>query len=180
MSASGPAQARLFLALWPDAGVRRALAHHRDAWQWRDRGETRPAAPVRDDNLHLTLHFIGNVVRERLPELQAGLALPCIRFELDFGRTALWPRGIAVLEPLSAAPGLLALHGALADALHRLGLPTEARAFRPHVTLARHASQALAPVEVPPVRWRTDGYALVESRPDAGGAYQVLTHYPCA
>lgn len=172
------AQARLFLALWPDAGVRRAFARHRDAWQWRGGAGGRPTAVVRSDKLHLTLHFIGNVARERLPELRAGLAVPCAGFDLAFGRPALWPRGIAVVEPLAVPDALPALHAALADALHRLGLPTEARPFRPHVTLARHAQQAAVPAQAPDIAWRTDGYALVESCID--DAYQVLVHYPCA
>lgn len=171
------AQARLFLALWPDAGVRRLLARHRDGWQWHGGAGGRPTAVVRTDKLHLTLHFIGNVARERLPQLQAGLAVPCTGFELAFGQPALWPRGIAVIEPLTVPGALPALHAALADALHRLGLPTEARPFRPHVTLARHAQQAGVPTQAPAIAWRIDGYALVESRTD--GAYQVLAHYPC-
>lgn len=170
------APARLFLALWPDPAVRRALARHRDDWQWQDEGSRRPAT-VRSDKLHLTLHFIGNVARERLPELRAGLAVPGAAFTLAFGRPALWPRGIAVLEPLALPPALPALHGALADALHRLALPTEARPFRPHVTLARHARAARPPATVAPFDWPIDHYALVESRGDGG--YEVLQRYPC-
>lgn len=183
--AAGPAltdaarPARLFLALWPDAATRRTLAQARDQWRWEQGSAPRSPAPVRSDKLHLTLHFIGNVDRSRLPALQAGLAVACSAFELAFGRHALWARGIAVLEPLTVPPALLALHGALGDALRGLGLPVEQRPFRPHVTLARHAGHALPPPDASRFSWRPAGYALVESRLDAGGGYHPLTHYPC-
>jgi 2'-5' RNA ligase len=61
-----------------------------------------------------------------------------------------------------------------------LRLPTEARSFRPHVTLARHA-QGSAPPAAPtsPLRWPARGYALVESRGGAIAGYHVLQRYPC-
>lgn len=170
---------RLFLALWPDPEVRRALARHRDGWHWGAGSGARPPAPVRSDKLHVTLHFIGSVAAARLPELRAGLAVPCTGFELAFGKPEVWKRGIAVLNPLALPAQLAALHGALADALHRLGLPTEAREFRPHVTLGRHAQQAQPPALAPQIAWRVEGYALVESRMNEGGGYRVLEHYRC-
>lgn len=174
------ATVRLFLALWPDADVRRALARHRDAWSWSAGNGTRPPAPVRNDKLHVTLHFIGGVAPARLPELRTGLAVASPGFELAFGQPEVWKHGIAVLNPLAVSPQLTALHGALADRLHGLGLPTETREFRPHVTLARHAQQALPPPQVPEIVWRVDSYALVESRMHDGGDYRVLARYPCS
>lgn len=162
------APARLFLALWPDRATRHAVAAWRDRWTW-----PAGAAVVPDDRLHLTLHFIGPVARARLPAVQAGLQVPCARFEITFGRAMLWPRGLALLEPLALPPALAELHAALAERLRALALPVEERAFRPHVTLARRAAHALPPPEPPDLRWAGAGYALVES--EAG--YRTLARY---
>ncbi|OON60433.1 2'-5' RNA ligase [Massilia sp. KIM] len=160
---------RLFLALWPDPFIREQLREWRDAWGW-----PQDAAPVADDKLHLTLHFLGNLPDERLPELLDGLALPFDPFAVEIGRAVLWPRGLAVLEPHGEPPELLALHARLGEALVSLGLQPEQRAYRPHVTMARRAVGCKLPASGPSVLWQARSYALVESR----GGYQVLREYP--
>ena len=165
-------QARLFIALWPDNAVRRSFADYRDAWRWQER-----PARVRDDKLHITLHFLGNVAHDRLPELRAALAVPYAAFNLDFGRPALLPRGVAVIEPLVVPDELRALHAGLKEALRGLGLPVELRPFRPHVTLARHARQAGFPERTLKIIWRVGDYVLMESRLETG-EYRVLERYP--
>lgn len=157
--------ARLFIALWPGDGVRTALAAWRDGGTW-----PRSASPVRTGQLHVTLHFLGNVPRARLPELVQGLDVRYSPFELGFGHAELWHGGIAVLAPEVIPAPLLALHEALGAALGRLGLAPEARSYRPHVTLA--------PIVGPPIRWQVDGYALMESTLNAGAQYTVVHAYP--
>jgi 2'-5' RNA ligase len=167
-----PATTRLFVALWPDAAIRSALIAWRDAWAW-----PRGAAPVRDDKLHMTLHFLGNVASERMDELVQGLAVPFDPFRLTLGQARLWPHGIAVLEPELEPPELSALHTRLGQALLGLGLPPEERRFRPHVTMARRAPGAMAPLDGPRIDWGVGGYALVESRPGNDGGYTVIQRY---
>jgi 2'-5' RNA ligase len=167
-TASKPA--RLFLALWPDAALRAALARQRDAWQWPG-----GASPVLDERLHVTLHFLGNVDAALLPQLTQALALPFTPFTLTFGTPVLWHAGIAVLEPVSAPPELFDLHARLGAALRAVGLPTEERPYRPHVTLARRAGKASVPaMNECQLDWQTDSYALVQSD---GGVYTVLRTY---
>jgi len=168
---SASEQPRLFIALLPDDTVRRSLVDYRDGWRWQGR-----PARVRDDKLHVTLHFLGNVARVRLPELRAAIAVPFASFDLVLGRPALWPRGIAVIEPLIVPDALQALHGALKESLRRLGLPVESRSFRPHVAFARRAQQAGFPVQTLDAVWRVKDYALVESRLETG-EYRVLERY---
>ena len=160
---------RLFLALWPDPAIRHALREQRDAWTW-----PRGASPVHADKLHVTLHFLGEMPSERLPELQAGFAVPFSPFTLSIGLPKIWPHGIAVLEPHTEPPALLELHAKLSAALVALGLQPEARDYRPHVTLARRAGHAIVPPQTAPLIWQVDGYALVESN---GGNYTVLEQY---
>jgi 2'-5' RNA ligase len=162
--------ARLFIALWPDPDVRDAIAAWSERWQW-------PAAAkrVRAENLHLTLHFLADVPREKLPELRPALALPFAPFTLVLERAALWRGGTAVLEPDRVPLRLHELHAALGDALQHLAIPVETRALRPHVTLARRAGSAQPPASVAQLRWRVKGYALARSRPGMG--YEVLQAY---
>jgi 2'-5' RNA ligase len=160
--------ARLFLALWPGPRLRGTLAACRDRTPWPP-----GAAPTATDKLHLTLHFIGSVPAARVAEVAAALQVPVRAFALQLDVAECWHGGLAVLRPRVVPPRLQQLHAELAAALRRLTLPVEARAFRPHVTLARRAAQPLAPAE--PLRWRIAGYVLVESLPD--GRYRVLKRY---
>lgn len=167
-----PEVARLFLALWPTPPVRAAIAGGRDAWWWP------PAARlVQRDRLHLTLHFIGAVRRERLPELHQGLAVAFEPFEIVGGPPEVWRHGVAVQRLEQAPPGLLQLHAALGAALRGLALPVETRPFAPHLTLARHAAGAVGPAAGAPWRWAVHGYRLVESLP-GGAGYVALARYP--
>ena len=167
--------ARVFIALWPDGGVRAALREWRDGCAW-----PTSASPVCAEQLHLTLHFLGNFPRGRLHELVPRLGVRFKPFELALGRPELWHGGIAVLAPDKVPQPLLALHGVLDEALARVGVPIEARPYRPHVTLARRAGPALAPIQGPPIRWLIDGYALMESKAGAGAGYDIVQWYAAA
>ena len=164
-----PKPLRLFMALWPQPGVRAAVAAWQQAWQWPPR-----AALVKTERLHATLHFLGDVDAARLPALLAGLRVPFEPVELTLGRAEVWPGGIAVVRPLEVPASLLQLHADLAQALRSLDIPVEARPFRVHVTLARRAVGARPPLQSLDLAWRADqGYALVRSLP-GGAGYQVL------
>jgi 2'-5' RNA ligase len=168
MSVAPPAAAasiRLFLGLWPTAAQRAAVQAHADAWSWPE-----PARRTRAERVHLTLHFIGQVAPDRLPELQQALAVPWQGCDLALDRAEVWPGGIAVLEATQLPPALMDLHARLGQALGQLGLPAESRRFRPHVTLARKAGGARPPAEWAPLHWSVaPRYALVQSLPGGGG-----------
>ena len=166
--------ARMFIALWPGDAVRAELAAWRDAWRW-----PRSATPVRTERLHLTLHFIGDVERERVPELADALRVPFDGFEMRFGRAVMWPHGIAVLEP-DSVPELLELHAALAGVLRRLSLPVDERPYLPHVTLARRAGSAAAPHQGPAIAWTIDRFALMESTFGPDGGYTMVREFQAA
>jgi 2'-5' RNA ligase len=164
-------KARLFLALWPGPEVRAAMAQYRDTWRWPDK-----AAQVRAEKLHLTLHFIGDVERRRLPQFQQ-LYIPFEPFDLKLGYPDLWPHGIAVLRPHRVPTGLIQLQAALGGELQRLAVPVDAGEFRPHVTLARRAREAALLQQQALIDWHVDGYVLVESEFDANRTYTVLARY---
>jgi len=164
--------ARLFLALWPDADALAAITAWRGACTWPAGVRLTPRA-----HLHVTLHFLGAVPRARIAGFDAALApaSPVEPVAFVLSKAALWHGGIAVLEPAAPPAALTALHARLGAALAGLGLPPEARAYRPHVTLAREAGGAtLAPVNEPPA-WTSRSVGLVESR---GGRYETLRTWP--
>lgn len=172
MHAQAPAPGkplRLFLALWPSDDLRDAIASWQRSWTW-----TAHAALIETQRLHLTLHFLGDVAAERLPQLARSLRVPWEPFELTLGRGEVWPNGVAVLRPESDPPPLFQLHAALRHELVALDLPVDERPYRPHLTLARRAHGAKAPTRALALRWPIDaGYVLVRSLPGAGG-YEVI------
>jgi 2'-5' RNA ligase len=171
-------QARLFIALWPPAELQVAL--HDWCIACCLGAHVHPVAAVR---LHLTLHFLGTVPRQRLPELVGGLHVPFEPFELrfSFNHCERWARGVVVALPEAAPPPLAILHGALGRSARALGLPTDERPFRPHVTLARRHSGAFSrrqPIEgTAALRWPVRGYVLVESQPGPPSAYRPLCEF---
>jgi RNA 2',3'-cyclic 3'-phosphodiesterase len=124
---------RLFAALRPPSAVRDALADLMDGVpgaRWQD-----------DEQLHLTLRFIGEVDERQADDLAAalaGIAAPAPTMALsgvgsfgDRGRPhSLWA-GVAPRDPLTH------LHRKVDQACVRAGVAPERRAFLPHITVAR-------------------------------------------
>lgn len=164
--------ARLFLALWPSPRIQAALLDYQKPWYWNS-----GASLVRPENLHLTLHFMGNVPRGRLTLLIKGLAVPFAPFTLAFGQSDLWLSGMAVLEPQTRPADFRQLHDTLGETLQRLELPVESREFRPHITLARRAGDALPTAYKLELHWPVHHYALVESVAGPTGQYRLLQRY---
>ena len=129
---------RLFVALRPPPVVREQLDALMDGVaeaRWQD-----------DEQLHVTLRFVGEVDRRQAEDIATALATiaaPVVEVRLagvgSFDRrgriTSLWA-GLMPAEPLAA------LHRKVDHALVRSGLPAEGRAFRPHVTVARLSRSA--------------------------------------
>ncbi len=163
---------RIFLALWPQPAVRRRIAAHAAHWTFGD--DARRYAPA---DWHVTLHFLGDVAIERVPAIVDGVAVPVEPCELLLDQPQRWPRGLAVVCASRMPEALLDLHTRLSHAVSRLGLNVEARPYRPHLTLARHAGDAAAPIASPPIVWPVHGYALVVSTGQADQRYTVLRRY---
>ncbi|MEO6579745.1 MAG: RNA 2',3'-cyclic phosphodiesterase [Sphingomicrobium sp.] len=172
---------RLFVALRPPPSILQACLAAMDdgppGWAWQD-----------EEQLHLTLRYIGEVDRPVAEDIAAALGTiqaPPVDLSLtgvgwfDQGpRAALFAR-VGPPEPLAA------LHKKIDRTLVKLGLAPERRAFLPHITLARRRSGA-----VDPARWleRNVGLAsdpeaassmlLCESRLGRHGAtYEAVARY---
>jgi 2'-5' RNA ligase len=172
---------RLFVAIRPPAMIRSQLLHLMEGVRgarWQD-----------DDQLHLTLRFIGEVDARAAEDVAAALATvhqPRFSIALEgvgaFGSrsrpNALW----AGVRPHDA---LAHLHRKVDQALMRAGLEPEGRAYLPHITLARfgressgrdaflarHAGLSSDPFEI-------TNFALYESRlGHEGASYTIVERY---
>jgi 2'-5' RNA ligase len=173
MTSTADSFARLFIGLWPDSATRDALHACERRWVWSPR-----AVPVLRERLHLTLHFLGAVPRERVAGLVDGLDVGFDPFELTLEQAEVWHGGVAVLRSVDVPPALQALHARLHAALDTLQQPSVREHLLAHVTLARHAQGARPPARFTPIRWCVDGYALIESERRPPASYRVLQAYP--
>lgn len=132
---------RLFVGLRPPAAIRTqllALMGGIPGARWQD-----------DDQLHITLRFIGEV-DERAAE-DAALALSAVRWpplELALDGVGTFDsrgRINAVWAGVRPKEALAGLHRKIDQALVRAGQPPERRAYLPHITLARMNSPAELP-----------------------------------
>lgn len=172
--------ARLFFALWPEALVRDALVGQAAAGPVASPG----VVPTQAGNLHLTLGFLGNVPRERLPEvLELAADVRAAPFSFTLERLEHWPGpGIYCLVPAAVPPGLPSLARQLRTALRGRGLPVDDRPYRPHVTLCRKArapDSQQVPLPVVPIDWLVSDFVLAESVDDTGrSVYRILGRWP--
>ena len=173
---------RLFVAIRPPEDIRDLLVDAMD-----DGPELRW---VGDEQLHLTLRFIGEVERPLASDISAALGrIRFDRFEMrirDVGRFdqrnggALW----AGVEP--GAP-VAALAAKVERACQSAGLAAERRAFHPHITLARWKGRASRAADAfidrnkglgsPP--FEADCFLLIESHLSRHGPhYEVVEEFP--
>jgi RNA 2',3'-cyclic 3'-phosphodiesterase len=131
-------------------------------------GDLRPLDwPVRwvaPENIHLTLHFLGEQPRERAELLR--MALPPVAaahqaFQLRTGDLGVFPNirrpRVLWLGLYGPTYRLEALRLALGEALRDLDFPIEGEAFHPHITLGRVRNQGTPTValrDVPEVMRR--------------------------
>ena len=96
---------------------------------------------VSNENLHMTLRFIGEVQPNQAEDID--LALQALRgrsFPLTLKGIGTHTRGgrdVALWVGVERTPGLEHLQAKIETALQRAGLASERRRFNPHVTLAR-------------------------------------------
>jgi 2'-5' RNA ligase len=173
-----PQRLRVFYALWPDRSVTNALAEAARRMH-RAVGGRR----TRDDSIHLTLAFVGEVDSVRLAELLAPPAeLIVARFTLTFDCWGCWPRnGIAWVAPSRVANPLRKLAAGMEAWLRDAGFELDVRPFNPHVTLVRRAQCAPLPDSTPTIEWQVEDFVLVRSTlaPD-GSRYETIGRWPLA
>ena len=182
---------RLFLAInLPDA-LRRAAYEAAEPL----RAAASQASWVREDKLHLTLKFLGDVDEARLPELDAAFGAAAARHRAiplevaRFGAFPNWRRPRILWAGVTPDPKLELLQHDIEVAGEGVGFEGEGRPFRPHVTVARlraalgdEARQALVGA-ARAARLRgafvAERVELMQSDLSVGGAsYRPLAAYP--
>jgi 2'-5' RNA ligase len=173
---------RLFVAIRPPEKIRDLLLDAMDDsadFRWQD-----------DEQLHLTLRFIGEVERPTAEDVAAALGtLRADRFDLRIngvGRFeqrnsgALW----AGVEPRAPVAALAARIERLCQSA---GLEPERRAFHPHITLARWKGRRTREVQawleqragLTSEPFAAEEFILFESRLSRHGAhYEPVASYP--
>ena len=173
---------RLFVALRPPALIRDQLIDLMGGVpgaRWQD-----------DEQLHVTLRFIGEVERpvaEDIVSALGSIVFPALTVRLDgVGRFEGRPEARALWAGLAPHDALGALHRKIDHALIRAGLTGEPRAYLPHITLARLPRTAGPPdaflarhAGLTSDPFTLTHFALYESRLAREGArYDAIARWP--
>ena len=190
---------RLFVAIHPPEGVladisrlqaelmaSQAAIHPKDGNRLGDDGVIRPQRlpfkPTREDQIHLTLQFLGNditihqaeEIRQKLKEV--GPLFPPFLLNCAGAGAFPSPARAQVVFAAVESPSLAPLADAMERALASIGLKLDTP-FKPHITIARskwgqdagawvaaHEGKVWSSAE-----WKVDGFSLIESSAELGG-----------
>ena len=169
-------QARLFFALWPDPALQAALAQIGRELQRRLGGR-----PTRQESIHLTLAFLGDVALDKMGDVHEAAARTAFEpFAFTVDAVGCWNHnGVAWVGPRATPPPLLQLVGSLAAALLDAGFRVDGRPYAAHVTLVRKARCKAIDPTIAPVQWRAKEFVLVRSELNAEGSrYIVIGRWP--
>jgi len=167
---------RLFFALWPDDALKRKIK------------STLKHTPILPENsrlvpaynLHLTLHFLGNVPLAKIDCFKTAAAnIPTAKFSLNLNHIGCFNKvKVLWLGVKKSPPELIELHKKLGKSLSACGYAPEARTFKPHITLARKVKVLKEKTKIKPLIWQVNRFALIESiASDRGVLYKPLKVY---
>ena len=133
---------RVFVAVEIPGEVRRAIASFIGRLEKTCRG----ARWVRVEGMHLTLKFIGEAQEEKVEQIRRTLAevRNVSPVEIGFRGTGFFPNAKhprVFWAGIEATPNLGELASEIERRLEALGIPSEQRPFKPHLTLARFKSE---------------------------------------
>jgi 2'-5' RNA ligase len=138
-----------------------------------------------EDNLHLTIRFVGSVERALVESVADALAQrPAAGFDMEPGDVGTFGRGRAArvvwLGLRAGAETATALAAQVEAECVRAGLPAESRPYQAHLTLARARSRIGARLpELPAMPrvmpWRAEQLVLYSSRlARTGAVYEAI------
>lgn len=169
---------RLFFALWPNNQVRRSIIDIRSVVP--APGNCRITQP---ENLHITLHFIGQVTNEVKDCLHhAARSIKYKPFFVNLNSLGVFKKAKIYWMGCHSQPvELMSLHDKLGESLVNCGYQIESRDYTPHVTLARKCTAPVNGFQDFDIPWFVEEFALVESIPISNGVrYQVIEKYSLA
>jgi RNA 2',3'-cyclic 3'-phosphodiesterase len=154
-------QERLFFALWPPTSVRLQMMQClRDIPDLKHHGR-----PVKQDNLHMTVHFLGNIDVERIDcYIQQAKSVSLRPFELQLDTAGYFKKPKVLWLGCEEIPSrLIQFHTDLAMAIKNCGYISEARKYHPHITMARKIKEPLANQSIATIKWSVEEFVLVKS-----------------
>lgn len=183
---------RLFTAIELPPDVRHQIKQHIDGLR-RDLPDAR-ASWTREENLHLTLRFFGDVAVNRVESLSQVLMQAAARttdFELVIQGCGIFPpRGkpnvLWIGTSPETEPACLQLYQAIEDECLKAGFTRDEREFHPHLTIARlrHPDRArdLANLhretEFKPIALTVSSACLIRSElSNSGSRYTIIARH---
>lgn len=171
---------RLFFALWPPREIAERLATIAQL-NANDFG----GKPTRQETIHLTLAFLGEVNDERLPSLiRAAKDVRATSFDLDIEGLDFWQHNHLIWGRTRPSAALTELAGRLQNTLTEAGFAQgrEKQAFIPHLSLVRKVPATSVPLRFPVIEtmhWHCASFVLVRSRPsDVPPSYETIYEFP--
>jgi 2'-5' RNA ligase len=173
---------RLFVAIQPPPAIRERLIAAM--------GGVINARWQSDEQLHLTLRFIGEVDRHAAADIGAAMGMiHHSRFTLSLDRIGQFDkrgRTDALWVGITPYAAVEALKRKIDQALLRVGVPPEQRAYLPHITLARFSRNAgdisdfaARSGQLAGATFTVDHFILYESHlATDGAAYVPLARFP--
>lgn len=134
---------RSFIAIQLTAGIHTGLADFTARYNLDRRNGFRPVKP---QNIHLTLKFLGDATPDQLTGVKVALEkiTTCAKpFHISIqavGAFPGWERPRSIWAGVQAPDLLQTLYAQIYNATEALGFESESRRFTPHLTLARIAS----------------------------------------
>ncbi len=166
----------MFFALWPGPEIQAELARYGREIQRGVGGKL-----TRQESIHLTLAFLGDVDLGRMDEVQhVGARAKFQPFAFAVDTAGCWGHnGVAWLGPRVTPEPLLSLVSSLRGALQEFGFRIEQRPYAAHVTVVRKARCGPIDPTLAPVEWRVNDFVLVRSQLNAvGSRYAVVGRWP--
>ncbi len=182
---------RVFCAIDLAASVRTSLMRQID--RLRESVTRAQASWSREESIHLTLKFLGEIQTSRLSNLSnaaAGAVADFSPFQITLEETGVFPKHgtprVLWIGVKDESGKLAELHTRLEEACAREGFAKEERPFHPHLTLARLRKQegvrALASMHktmgFEPVNVVVSELLVIRSEPSgAGSKYTVISRH---
>lgn len=143
---------------------------------------------VAPENLHLTLHFFGDLNKKQITRAEEGIEEITKRadsFKMKTGDFGCFPneeRPRIIFIEVKDTEAIHLLIGQLEVMLQNLGFPVDTRPWQAHITLGRvkdHAKRKTSGIELTPETFDVGSVELMESQlTPEGSVYSVIKSFP--
>ncbi len=131
------------------------------------------------ENWHLTIRFLGNVEASALEQIGQSIleiTRDFKKFRININKVSGFPslNSRIISAHVEKHPCLDKLFSSLDKVARQLGVPSENRGFRPHITLAKSREPIqIEPMTIEPFSITVEKLVLFESRPSDSGSHYI-------